>query len=519
MDKLAALAGAGAGVAGASAVGTAVGSAGLLGSIGSAVGLTVAVATPVGWLVGGAALGAAALYGGSKFIGGKGYSDGDTTAHKQFRSDNEKQQYMKIETKLSKKDAKVAKELLVKLPSDFNDWKESAIDGLDKGSMSATEIISMCCEVLNEDENKYLNKNDFSLSDIDLSIKLAMLMGLADGDFSEDEKITTKNKVVEFFELSSVLNEADINLIFSQAIGSEDQQEQLQSMSFEDIQVLFVTFFLTISNNRLKNMLVDCLAIVAEADGDISDNEILLYNIFLGLLTSEENLENYQSCIEKLSKSRSDMLYSNLGNDREAYEKKVKNALNSYANGIPLSMVMSLYDATVFGKADSGFIVTPLAIVTDQAEDIRVIPLGSIYAIDMADSGDLLIYGEADEKGDMYPIASLGCMIDEIPEFINFLENIAEINSNLLNNSNEVLDTEQVWHLAQNNEQLGLHSLQDIDIKISTNELSPENLLVWKDGMAEWLSATKVEEINTIIEKYKVATPPPLPSTPPPLPS
>ena len=521
MDKLAALTGAGVGAGAGIATGTAVAAAssGIMGSVLGTLGFAAVASNPVGWLVGGAVLGTVALYGGSKAIGAKGFSDGDTKAHKQFSSDNEKQQYMRIETKLSQKDAKIAKELLERLPNDFNEYKESAIDGLNKGSMSATEIVSLCCEVLNEDENNYLNKNDFSLSDIDLSIKIAMLMGLADGDFSEDEKMTIKNKVIEFFELSSVLNEADINLIFAQAIGSEEQQEQLLAMSFEDIQVLFVTFFLTINNDRLKNMLVDCLAIVAEADGDISNNEILLYNIFLGLLTSEENLENYQAYIEKLSKSKSDMLYSNLGNDREGYEKKVKNALNSYANGIPLSMVMSLYDATVFGKADNGFIVTPLAIITDQAEDVRVIPLGSIYAIDMKDSDDLLIYGEADEEGNMYPIASLGCIIDEIPEFINFLENIAEINSSLLDNSNEVLDTEQVWHLAQNNEQLGLHSLQDIDTKLSTNELSHKNLLVWKDGMAEWLPATEIEEINTIIEKYKVATPPPLPSTPPPLPS
>jgi len=82
------------------------------------------------------------------------------------------------------------------------------------------------------------------------------------------------------------------------------------------------------------------------------------------------------------------------------------------------------------------------------------------------------------------------------------------------------LSNNAIWHLAQNGNQLGLHSLQDIDNKISSSELTDENLLVWKDGMPEWLPATEVEEINAIIEKYKATTPPPLPSTtPPPLPS
>ena len=74
------------------------------------------------------------------------------------------------------------------------------------------------------------------------------------------------------------------------------------------------------------------------------------------------------------------------------------------------------------------------------------------------------------------------------------------------------------WHLAQNNQQLGLYSLAEIDEKLANKELDSKDLLVWKDGMENWANANDVELIAQIIEKYKVATPPPLPTTPPPLP-
>jgi hypothetical protein len=518
MDKLAALTGVGAGVAGASAIGTAVGGAGLLGSLGSAVGLTVAVATPVGWLIGGAALGGAALYGASKAIGAKGFSDGDNKAHRQFNSDFEKQAYMKITAKLSQKDSVIAKDLLRQLPSENQVFINEMIDGLDKGSASAAEIITMCCELLNKDTSEYLDEKSFSINEIELTIKFAMLMALSDGEITDDEVTLIRREIVSYFKLSEIFNDTEIDLIFSQAQGTTEEQKQLAKMSFEEIQSLFAVFFLSIQNNRLKTMLPDFLAEIARADGEISDNEVVLYNIFIGLLNAEEQLDDYLNHLETLTKTKSDMLYSQQGLDTEAYTKKVKNALGAYAQGIPLESVISLYDATVFGKADNGFIVTPLAIITDQAEDMRVIPLGSIYhvALEKENSGDILLYGEPDEDGNMEVIASLGCLSEEIIEFLSFLENIVEVN---IGTEGSSYDNTKEWHLAQNGKQLGLHSLDSINSKFANNEIVSDELLVWKDGMTEWLPATEVEEINTIIQKYKVATPPPLPSSPPPLPS
>ena len=82
----------------------------------------------------------------------------------------------------------------------------------------------------------------------------------------------------------------------------------------------------------------------------------------------------------------------------------------------------------------------------------------------------------------------------------------------------QTLSDKQEWHLAHDGTQLGLHSLQDIDQKFNDKQLVEHGLLVWKDGMSDWALAIEVEEIEAIIKKYRVATPPPLPSTPPPLP-
>lgn len=513
MDKIAALAGAGGGVAAASALGTTVGSAGLLGTIGSAFGLTIAAATPVGWLVGGAALGAAALYGGSKLVGVKGVSDGDAKAHRQFNSDIEKSLYMQLTAKLSQKDIAIAKKLLTEIPSEYDEWRKDALDGLDKGTMAATDVVNMCCKILNRDVSTYLKENDFSINDIERTIKIAILMALADGNMTDNELYLIKNHVNDFFDLSSLLDETEIELIFSQALGTDEQQKQLKTMSFAEIQTLLVVFFLVIENDRLKEMLLDFLADIAQADDEIDENEDILYMVYMGLLSAEMQLEYYLPHLEALMKTKSDILYSPNTSDDKTYQKKLKNALNSYAKGIPADSTILLYDATIFGKADNGFILTPLAIITDQSDELRVIPLGLIHGVDIGKDDQILFYTDGEDNS-LVLMATLDCVSEDMADFLSFLEAISTIN-----NSSTSLDSNQEWHLAQNGNQLGVHSLQDIDNKIASSELTDENLLVWKDGMPEWLPATEIEEINSIIEKYKVATPPPLPSTPPPLPS
>jgi len=243
-------------------------------------------------------------------------------------------------------------------------------------------------------------------------------------------------------------------------------------------------------------------------------------------------LENYYEPLIKLTKSQQSDLYSSSGHDIEKYENKVRSALDSYAKGIDIDDVVSLYDDTVFGKADEGFIVTPTAIITDMAGDERVIVLGNIFNIINVENTISFF----DIENEM--IATLSYTYTEITDFIVFLEEITEINN--LNQKEEIeekieeVDSDNLelthqekivnlsdikeWHLAHKGTQFGLHSLKNIDMKFNQKQLEEDGLLAWKDGMSEWKLAIDIIEINEIIEKYRVTTPPPLPSSPPPLP-
>jgi len=520
MDKIAALSGAGIGAGASLAAGTAIAatSTGVFGSVLGTLGFAAVASNPVGWLVGGAVLGGVALYSGSKAVGYKGYSDGDTAANKRFKSDFEKKAYMKITTKISQKDSRIAKELLSKLPSEFEEWVTTAIDGLNKGSMPATDIIQVCCEVLEEDPKQYLNSANFSITEIELAIKLGILMAFADGEYTKDEKTLIYDQIVNFFSLDKILDSDEIDLIFTQALGSKEQEKLLAEMSFNDIQNLFVAFLSTIQNERLLNMLNDFLVQIINADGTQDNHEIILYNLYVDLLLSSDLVDDYLPALEEINKSSSIDLYSHNNENKNSFEKKCNNALNAYAKNIVGEIVISLYDATIFGKADEGFILTPLAILSDD-ENSRIVPLSSIYAVDFDEHEQLIIYGEPDENNQMEAIYLLP-YLDEKKDIVIFLQKVAEINNFHYNNQDEntQYDTTEEWHLAQNGEQLGLHSLDSINSKFNSGELLSDKLLAWKDGMAEWLPVAEIEEINSIIEQYKVVTPPPLQSSPPPLP-
>ncbi len=303
------------------------------------------------------------------------------------------------------------------------------------------------------------------------------------------------------------------------------------------MQISLLMIFTLLKNDELKAIILNILVEVANADEEIDDYEAHFFSIYDGLYDSSLRLEYYQEELERITRVQSNELYSSKGSNLEKYNKKMKNALNSYAKDIGKDMIISLYDATMFGKGDEGFIVTPLAIVTDQAEHNRVIPLGNIYDIEIEDY-QINFFSKPDDNGEIENFANMICTTADLNDFIAFLLAIAEINKAYEESMNMTEDEEietviaeleaiesqerallsdiKEWHLAHNNNQLGLHSLQDIDKNIAHKELVADGLLVWKDGMSEWIPAIEIEEINSIIESYKVATPPPLPSTPPP---
>jgi len=519
LDKILALTGAGMGAGAGLATGTAIAGAnvGFFGSALGALGFAATASNPVGWLVGGAMIGATILYGGSKAVGAKGFSDGDIKAFRTFNSDIEKKLYMTAVSKLSQKDSVVAKDLLSRIPIDYNEWKDSAIEGLQNGTMPATEIISMCCEILEEDINDYLSPNDFSSDDIELTIKLAMLMALADGEVTDEEMELIKNHTINFFELETLLNSTEIDLIFSQAIGTDEQIKQLKAMSFNEIKNLFIVFLFTMNNNRLIDMLVNFLYDIIFADGVENENEAELYKLFNNLILSKSLIKLYIDDLKEINNSESFDLFSINNSNPDKFLKKRNNALNAYAKNILGEMIISLYDATVFGKGDKGFIITQIAIITD-SENSNILPFSDIYDVKLDEELGIVLYGEPNNNNEMEAIYVMH-HIDEKKDIFKFLEAISNTNNSYKgyikdenDDTTNPLDTTEKWYLAQTGNQLGLHSLASINAKFANGNLFETDLLVWKDGMPEWLLATEVDEINSIIKRYKVVTPPPLPS-------
>ena len=204
------------------------------------------------------------------------------------------------------------------------------------------------------------------------------------------------------------------------------------------MQISLLMMFTLLKNDELKAIILDLLAEVADADGEIDDFEAHFYYMYDGLYKSSSRLEHYQEELEKLTEVQSDELYSSKGSNIKKYDKKMKNALNSYAKSIGKDMIISLYDETVFGKGDEGFIVTPLALVTDQAEYNRVIPFGNIYDIEVEDY-KINFFSKVDENGEVENFANMICTTSDLSNFIAFLYEIANIN-NRYEDSNEEIE-------------------------------------------------------------------------------
>ncbi|MEA3316267.1 MAG: TerD family protein, partial [Campylobacterota bacterium] len=444
------------GLAGASTVAGLVGGGGIFSSILGGVGLTVVAATPVGWLIGGAALGGAVFLGGSKLIGAKGVSDGDINAHRTFNSDLEKQKYMKISSKLNSENSIIAYNLIDKLPLEYEEFKEDMRGGISNGTVPIEESIKLSCEILGENEDKYIKeyKEKYSLIEIELVIKIALLL-IVKEDTTEKRDLIRK-EVIDFFNLSSVLIDEEIDIIFSQAIGTQEQQKQLKDISVEEIQTMLLIFFISINDEKLKNMLVDFLLKIIKIDYNSKNTEQLLYNIFIGLLKSEENMKNYNGSLNKFKKIKSKYFYSSEIKDKEAYKKKLEGALKTYVSGLNGENVISLYDSTTFGSGEDGFVVTDLAIITNQASENRIIPLGSIDRV-IIHSNSILFFNKG-KHNKMNQIAELKCNIDKIDEFQDLLFDIIQVNKNKE-------DTQQKPQLINNNERLKISI--DINSKVT----------------------------------------------------
>ena len=60
------------------------------------------------------------------------------------------------------------------------------------------------------------------------------------------------------------------------------------------------------------------------------------------------------------------------------------------------------------------------------------------------------------------------------------------------------LSTLDSWYTTSDGKVDGPHTLRDLDVKFRTGEIA-SNILLWRDGMEEWLAAFKIPEIRQLI--------------------
>lgn len=373
LKKFSSLIGLGAGAAGASTIGTAIGGTGLLGTIGGVFGLTIAAATPIGWILSGATLGGALFYGVSNLISKKGYSEGDISAQIIFASDIEKQMYFEINKKISQKLNFIAKNLLNKLPTNeqFIDFKNNAIDGLDKGTMNPKEIIQICSECLNEDYEQYIVDSQMTIGNIESFIKISTLLALADKDYNLEEKKLIRDRVITFFNLKDILTEIEIDLIFKMSIGNEEDMKSILNLDcYKKINLLH-TFILMENNDELLVVLLDFLQELASVDGKRSREEEIIILSFETMLFSKVKLlnGNYNKLLIGLKQTNE--LFSRIENDKnDKFNIKMKNVIKLekvYGYCLSEQHILAIDDHTIFGSGDDGFIFTPLGIFTNKS--------------------------------------------------------------------------------------------------------------------------------------------------------
>lgn len=61
------------------------------------------------------------------------------------------------------------------------------------------------------------------------------------------------------------------------------------------------------------------------------------------------------------------------------------------------------------------------------------------------------------------------------------------------------------WYYSKNGNQLGPISAEEIKSKLSTGEIGSADL-VWKDGMADWVPASQVGELRSLVSSPTLAT-------------
>jgi len=267
------------------------------------------------------------------------------------------------------------------------------------------------------------------LEDIQKAIKVAAYMAVIQSNGTTQKFQLIESKFVKYYELDKLFKDKDVDYIFELALDSDDFINEIDQLTLKDIQSYYLAFVLNVKDADLKSMLIDLLNELSTINAEANDDELIAQYTYSHLLKSELNFNAYEDVLKKIDEYRSNYIYARNSKLSQGFNKKLKKALATYAYGLVADDVIALYDSTIFGGADEGFLITKLGIITTQDEYLSVIPFASIYTVTYDKEAMRFFYKiENDED----PV-QVGCLprIDNLRILSSILAQIAEINREL----------------------------------------------------------------------------------------
>ena len=275
-----------------------------------------------------------------------------------------------------------------------------------------------------------LKERNISLEETTNAIQVAIYMALVNGQDIVDKFQMIESYFVEYLKLEEIFNDKEIDDIFLVATGETNEKEdEFVTQTIKEIQTHYLVFVANCKNLELKYALIDLLEQLESYNGEASIDEILLSNLYIELFNSETYSEHYADIVEKIDTYRSNYIYARGAEHTTGWRKKFNKALKTYAHGLKEDDIIALYDSTIFGGADEGFVITKWGILTTQDEDFSVIPFAMMYEVTY-DNDAMSFFFKADENAQKALIGYIP-RIDNLRILATLLSQIADINVSL----------------------------------------------------------------------------------------
>lgn len=275
-------------------------------------------------------------------------------------------------------------------------------------------------------EQKLAKGTNVPLGVVEASIRVAVYMAMVEGNDTLKKFEMIESAIVNYFKLDELLNDKEVDAVFELVVGDKQKEEELLSLTIKEIQSLYLLFIISVEEDDLKHMLYELMNDISMINGEASTSESLVKLTYTDLQNSQYNYDAYQPILKKVDEYRSNSIYARQAKHTSGFYKKLKKALATYGYGLIEDDVIALYDSTIFGGADEGFLITIYGILTTQDEMVSVIPFASIYKVTY-DNDAMKFFYKVEEDEEPIEIASLP-RIDNLRILATILQQIADVN-------------------------------------------------------------------------------------------